>query len=99
MDNINELNDQIYACANLVSDNIGIYLSNPNRNTKPKWEMRLEEQIRKLQQQTKLFRKEKHTKTQKTDDTTRRNKSTNIVERMETQKDSGNSSISRSKRF
>ena len=45
----------------LVCDTIKILQKNPKRNTKPEWEIRLESQVRKLQQ-TKVLRKENHKK-------------------------------------
>ena len=60
MDNISELNELIYAGAKLVWDKICVPLSNPNRNTKSGREIRLGGQVKKLQQQAKIRRKEKH---------------------------------------
>ena len=48
--NITELNELIYEEAKLVCDKIGARLKNTNRNSKPGWEIRLETQIRNLQQ-------------------------------------------------
>ena len=45
-DNIIELNEQIYAAAILVSDKISVLLRNSKRNTKPRWEIRLEGRIK-----------------------------------------------------
>ena len=61
-DNITKLNELIYAGAKLISNKIGILLRNPNRNTKPGLEMRLEGQMKKLKQ-AKLQRMVKHTGT------------------------------------
>ena len=58
--NITELNELIYSGAKLVCDTICIRLVNPSKNTKPRWEVRLEGQIQKLLQQAKILRKEKH---------------------------------------
>ena len=60
MDNIAELNELISALAKPDFDKIRIFRRNPNRNTKPEWEMRKEEQIKKLRQQAKLLRPIKH---------------------------------------
>ena len=49
-DNIAELNKLIYAGVKLVCDRIRVLLRKPNRNTKPGWEIRLEGQVKKLQQ-------------------------------------------------
>ena len=49
----------IYAGAKLVSDKIGVPLKNPNKNTKPGWESRLEKQVKKLGRQAKVLIKEK----------------------------------------
>ena len=59
MDNITELNKQIYAWSKVVCDKIGISQSNPNRNTKPGCKIRQEGQVKKLWQQAKVRRKEK----------------------------------------
>ena len=40
--NITEINELFYAGAKLVRDKIGVPLENPNKNTKPRWEIRLE---------------------------------------------------------
>ena len=61
-DNITELNDLIYPGAKLINNKINTSLSNPNRNTKPGWEMKLEVWIKKLREQGKVVRKEKYTK-------------------------------------
>ena len=52
-DNITELNELIYAGAKLVSDKIETPQRNSNRNAKLGWEMRIEVQIKKLQQKAK----------------------------------------------
>ena len=44
----------------LVCDKIGVPLRTLNRNKKPGWEIRLEEQVKKLQQHVKVLRKEEH---------------------------------------
>ena len=48
MNNVMELNKQIYAGVKLVCEKIGVLLKNTNKNSKPGWEIRLEIQIRKL---------------------------------------------------
>ena len=48
---ISELKELIYAETKLVSDKIDVPLRNPNRNTKPEWEIRLEAQVNKLRQE------------------------------------------------
>ena len=47
--------------AKLVSDKIGIPQGNPNRNTKSKWKIRLEGQIKKLRQRVKVLGERKNT--------------------------------------
>ena len=42
IDSVTELNKLVYAGTKLVSDNIGIPLRNPNKNTKPGWKIRQE---------------------------------------------------------
>ena len=59
MDNIGELNDLINAGVKLASNEFAISLKNQNRKTKPGWEMRLEEQIKKLQKQVRRTKKRK----------------------------------------
>ena len=49
-DNIIELYKLIYAEAKLVRDKIDVPLRNPNGNTKPRWEIKFEGQVKKLQQ-------------------------------------------------
>ena len=51
-DNITKLNELVFAGAKLIGDQIGVSLKNPIRNSKPGWEIRLEWEIKKLQQQT-----------------------------------------------
>ena len=46
MDNITELNALIYAEAKLACDKISEPLRNPNRNTKPRREIKLEGQVK-----------------------------------------------------
>ena len=46
--NITELNVLIYAGVRLVSDKIVVSRRNSNRNTKPRWEMSLEGQVKEL---------------------------------------------------
>ena len=60
MDNITELSELIYAGAKLVCDKIGVPQGNPNRNTRSRWEIRLEEQIKKLLLEVKMQKKGKH---------------------------------------
>ena len=48
-ENITDMNALIYVGAKLVGDKIGIPQRNPNWNTKPTCEMRIEGQIKKLQ--------------------------------------------------
>ena len=60
MDNISELNELIYAGAKLVFNKISVPLRNPNRNTKPGWEIRQEGHVKKLRQQTKMLWKKKY---------------------------------------
>ena len=56
--NITELNDLIHIGAKLVLEKIGVSLNNTDRKSKPGWNLRLESQIRKLRQQTKLLKHE-----------------------------------------
>ena len=58
--NITELNGLIYAGATQVCDKIGLLQRNPNSNTKSRWEIKLVRLIKKLWQQPKEPRKEKH---------------------------------------
>ena len=60
MRNITELNELIYTEAKQVCDKIGVPPRNPNRNTKPGWKLRLDGQLKELQQQVKVLRKERH---------------------------------------
>ena len=60
MDNIDEINEVIYAAVKLVNDEIGI----PQKKKKPACEISLEWQLKKLRQWVKLLRKLKHTKTE-----------------------------------
>ena len=94
------MNELIYEGEKLVRDKIGIFYKNPNWNTKPEWEMRIEGQIKKLRQQTKLPRKVKHTRIQRNEKIPKRQLQTNMTtqleeinqntdERKETQKVSG----------
>ena len=46
--NITELNELIYAGAKLVCNEVSVPRRNQNRNTKPGWEIRLEEQVKKM---------------------------------------------------
>ena len=48
MDNIAELNDIIFAGTKLISDRVSIPQKKHNRNTNPAWNIRPEEQIKKL---------------------------------------------------
>ena len=45
-DNITELNGLIYVGAKQVFDKIGVHLKNPDRSTKPRYDIRLEGQIK-----------------------------------------------------
>ena len=56
MNNITELNEQIYAWEKLVCDKIGVLLKNTSINLKPGCEIRLETQMRNLRQQAKTIR-------------------------------------------
>ena len=92
--NFTEVNELIYAGAGLVCDEIGVPITNPKRNTKTGWEIRLEEQERKLQHQTKMLRKKKYARicldkkktVNKCDKAACRYKSKDIGERRETLK-------------
>ena len=53
------MNELICAGGKLACDIIGVPLRNPNRNTKPGWEIRLEGYIWKLRHLAKVIRKEK----------------------------------------
>ena len=53
MDNIPKLNELIYAGAKLVSDKNRCSSKEPELNTKPASEIRLEEQVKKLRQAKK----------------------------------------------
>ena len=57
-----ELNGPIYAGAKLVCHKIGIAKRKSNKNINLKCKIRLEGRIKKLQQQVKVRRKEKHAK-------------------------------------
>ena len=57
-DNITKLKELIYAGVKLIFDKISIPLENRNKNTKRRWEIELEELIKKLRQQAKVPRKE-----------------------------------------
>ena len=59
-DKINELNELIYAGAKLICDTIGAHQRNPNWNTKPGWDIRLEGQVKKLLQARKLRNEKKN---------------------------------------
>ena len=56
MNNITELDVSIYAGVKLVFVKTGVSLKNMNRNSKPRWKIRLETQIRNLCQQAKMVR-------------------------------------------
>ena len=58
--NIAELNELIYAGANLVSANIDVPRKNMDKSSKPGKEIRLETQKRKLRQQAKTIRQRKN---------------------------------------
>ena len=74
---ITKLNEIIHAGVKLFSTKIGVPWKNTNRNSKPRWKIRLEAQIRNLLQQAKTLRQTKNAKssTIKTNNTTRENKS------------------------
>ena len=57
--NNTELNDLIYTRAKAISDKICIQQRNPDRKRKKKagWEMRINEQIKKLRKSSKVLRK------------------------------------------
>ena len=57
---IPKLNELIYSGMKLVCDRISNPLRNLNWNTKPRWEIRLEGEVKKLWQLEKVLRKEKH---------------------------------------
>ena len=57
---ITEIKELIDAGTKLVSDKMGNDLWNPNSNTKLGWEIWLERQVKRLQQQTKMLKKVKH---------------------------------------
>ena len=80
--NINELNKQIYAGAKLVCDKIDVPRRNPSRNIKPGWVIRLEGQVN----YAKIVWgwKDQNKTTDKSDNTTWRDKSKDIDERKET---------------
>ena len=59
---ITEISELIYGGEKLVCDRISVPLSNPNRNTKPGWKIRLEEQVKKLWKQVKMLRNAKRMK-------------------------------------
>ena len=60
--NISELKELIYEGAKLVCDKISVPQRNLDRNKKPGWEIKLEVLIKKLRQQAKVLKKEKHTR-------------------------------------
>ena len=98
-DNITAMNELIYAGSKLVSNENGIPLRNPNRIIKPGWEMRQKGQIKQVwkakllcevKQRNQMARKDpRKTTTDKSDNTTRRNKSKYIEQRRKTQKELG----------
>ena len=55
--NISERNELIYTGRKIVDDRISVPLTNPKRNTKPGWKIRLEAKSKKLQQQAKVLKK------------------------------------------
>ena len=64
--NITELNDQIYTGTKLVCGKIRVLPKNTIRESKPRWEIKLEIQVRKLRQQAKNANTcEKHEKIKK----------------------------------
>ena len=50
MGNIADFNEVIYTGAKLVCDKIGVLQRNLNKNTKSRWEIRFEGQVKKLRQ-------------------------------------------------
>ena len=52
---ITEWNDLIYTNAELVFEKIRVPLKNTSRNSKPRWELRLESQIKRIRQQAKIL--------------------------------------------
>ena len=64
MDSITKQNELIYTGAKEISYKIGFPKRNPKRNTKPGWKIRIEGQIKKLQQ-VKLEREIKRSETQR----------------------------------
>ena len=48
MKNITELKELIYAGAKLVCEKVGVPVKNTRRNSKPRWKIRLETQLRNL---------------------------------------------------
>ena len=53
--NITELNELIYAGANLVCENIGIPSKSTKKQQKPGWEIRLESQIKILRKKARMM--------------------------------------------
>ena len=82
--NPTELNELIYTGEKLICSKIGVLRKNTDRNSKPRWETRLETQIRNLRQLAKvlrqmnnarIYRDKKKKNTIRTNDTTQGNKS------------------------
>ena len=55
--NITELNELIYAGANLVWETIGIPSKSMKKQSKPEWEIQLETQLTKLRKQARMMNK------------------------------------------
>ena len=53
---IRELHDLIYTGAKLVCEKIGVPLKTTDRKSKPRWELRLESQIKRLRPQTIMLK-------------------------------------------
>ena len=53
---ITELNDLIYAGEKLVSEQIGVPLKITDRKSKPRWELGLKLQIKRLRQQARILK-------------------------------------------
>ena len=77
----------------LVWDKIGVPLMNPNRNTRPGWEIRLEESLKKMRQQARVLwknteeyvgRKKQNETEYKSDNATCRDEFKDIGKRMNT---------------
>ena len=91
--NITDLNDLIYAGAELVCEKIGVPSKSTKKPSKPGWEVRLETQIRNLRKQAKMVKQKdpgicgkgmEKTTREKNNSTTWRNKPEGSGERKET---------------